>query len=144
MVIWMQCSQHCLRNTARVGAGSGHQENRFFTSKISGGKSLLVLVTSKGKGAQDLLHPLEGLQHLNRSREGGMFLGRERGRPGEAHLQSVMGKGQERHDVVLPVLQSLLGGQRHALPIAVSGVRWEEKTRGKGFWGHSPLLLRDC
>ena len=100
------------------------------------------MVTPEGKeGHKDLL---EGLQHLNHSGDGGMFLGRERGRHRKAHLQSATGKGQEHHACCASHPAVLTGGEGHALPTVVSVARWEEKTQGKGFLGHSPLLLWDC
>lgn len=108
------------------------------TSKISGGKTLLVLVTPEGKeGHKDMLHPLAGLQHSNHSGDGGTFLGREReGGMGRLTCSQQWGKGKSITDIVLSILQSLLGGKGHVLPRVVSAARWEEKTQGKGFLGH--------
>lgn len=95
-------------------------------------------VTPEGKeGHKGMLHPSEGLQHLNHSGNGGTFLGRER-EGGVARLtcSQQRGKGKSITDVVLSVLQSLLGGKGHVLPRVVSAARWEEKTQGKGFLGH--------
>lgn len=127
------------------GAGDRHQEKKSVTSKIGGGKTLLVLVTPQGKeGHKDMLHLLEGLQHLNRGGDGGMFLGRQRGRHRKAHLWSAMGKGQEHHWCCASGPAILTKGEGRALPMVVSASWQEEKMQGKGFLGHSPLLLWDC
>lgn len=65
------------------------------------------MVTPKGKeGHKDMLNPLEGLQHLNHSRDSGTFLGRERSQ-GKTHLQSAMEKEKSTADIV----QSLWWGE---------------------------------
>lgn len=97
-------------------------------------------VTPEGKeGHKDMLHPSEGLQHLNHSGDGGTFLGREREREAWEGSPAVSNGERARASRMLcfPSCSPYWGGGKgHVLPRVVSAARWEEKTQGKGFLGH--------
>lgn len=104
-------------------------------------------VTPEGKeGHKDMLHPSEGLQHLNHSGDGGTFLGREREREAWEGSPAVSNGERARASRMLcfPSCSPYWGGEGTCPPKGcVSGTMGGEDARQR-FSGPSPLLLWDC